>query len=47
MITMGLDLINKNVSKILLALENGDSVNCISQKIGSSYGWIRKWIEKL
>ena len=44
---MGLDLINQHVAKILLALEPGDSINRVSQKTGSSYGWTHEWVEKL
>jgi DNA-binding Lrp family transcriptional regulator len=44
---MSLDLINQHVAKILLALEEGDSINRISQKTGSSYGWTHEWVERL
>lgn len=44
---MGLDLINKHVAKIFLALEPGDSIHHLSQKTGSSYSWTYKWVEKL
>ena len=44
---MGLDLVNPHVTKILLAVEDGDSINRISQKAGGSYGWTHKWIKQL
>lgn len=44
---MGLSLINQHVAKILLATENGDSINQVSKKTGGSYGWTHQWIERL
>lgn len=44
---MSLELINKHAAKIILAIEPGDSINQISRKTGSSYGWTHKWIKKL
>ena len=44
---MGLDLINQHVAKILLALEEGDSINRVSEKTGLSYGWTYEWVEEL
>lgn len=40
-------MINPHVTKILLAVQEGDSINRVSEKIGSSYGWTHKWIERL
>lgn len=40
-------VVNPHVAKIALALEEGDSILRISEKIGSSYGWTYKWIKKL
>ena len=34
-----------NVAKILLAVRDGDSINKVSEKIGSSYTY--EWIERL
>ena len=47
MIDMSLDLINPHVTKILLAAQDGDSINRISKKTGGSYGWTHQWIERL
>jgi hypothetical protein len=44
---MSLDLINSHVAKILLATENGDSINQVSKKTGGSYGWTHQWVERL
>ncbi|MDZ7688652.1 MAG: hypothetical protein U5J64_08020 [Halobacteriales archaeon] len=44
---MSLELINQHVAKILLALEPGNSINRVSQKTGSSYGWTHEWVERL
>ena len=44
---MGLDFVNRHVAKILLAVEDGDSINRISQKIDSSYSYTYEWIQKL
>lgn len=44
---MGLDLINSHVAKIILATEEGDSINRISRKTGGSYGWTHQWVERL
>lgn len=41
------DLVNRHVLKILLAVEDGDSINRISQKAGSSYAWTHKWVKRL
>ena len=42
-----LDTVNQHVAKTLLAVEDGDSINRVSQKIGSSYGWTHNWVERL
>ncbi len=42
-----LDVINQHVAKIILAAEDGDSISRISKKIGTSYGWTHKWVERL
>ena len=44
---MGLDLINSHVAKIILAIEEGDSINQVSRKTGGSYGWTHQWVERL
>lgn len=45
--SMGLDFVNPHVTKILLAVQDGDSINRIAQKAGGSYGWTHRWIERL
>lgn len=47
MITTMLDVVNHHVAKIVLATEDGDSISHISKKIGASYGWTHKWVERL
>lgn len=42
-----LEIINKHVAKISLALEEGDSILELSKKINSSYGWTHKWVKRL
>lgn len=44
---MGLDLINSHVAKIILAIEEGDSINQVSRKTGGSYGWTHQWVKRL
>lgn len=44
---MGLDFVNRHVAKIMLAVENGDSINQISEKINSSYSYTYEWITRL
>lgn len=44
---MGLDFVNKHVAKILLAIEDGDSINRVSQKIDASYSYTYEWITRL
>ena len=38
---------NQHVAKILLAIEDGDSINHVSRKAGSSYSYTYEWIQKL
>lgn len=45
-ITM-LNVVNQHVAKIILATEDGDSINRIAEKIGASYGWTHKWVTQL
>jgi len=44
---MGLDFVNRHVAKILLAVEDGDSINRISEKIDSSYSYTYEWVNQL
>lgn len=41
------DLMDPTAAKIVLAVDRGDSINRISEKIGSSYSWVYDWIERL
>lgn len=42
-----LELVNEYVAKIVLAAEDGDSINRISQKIGASYSYTYEWVKRL
>jgi len=42
-----LEVINPHVTKILLAVEDGDSIKRVAQKAGGSYGWTHNWIQRL
>lgn len=44
---MGLDFVNRHVAKILLAVEDGDSINKISEKADSSYSYTYEWVKRL
>lgn len=44
---MSLELVNPHVTKILLAVQDGDSINSVSRKTGGSYGWTHNWIKQL
>jgi hypothetical protein len=44
---MGLDFVNRHVAKILLAVRDGDSINKISTRTGSSYSYTYEWIQRL
>lgn len=44
---MGLGLINSYTTKILLAVQEGDSINQVSKKTGISYAYTHEWIQKL
>lgn len=44
---MGFDLINPYVSKILLAIQEGNSINQLSKKTGISYAYTHQWIKRL
>lgn len=45
--SMGLDFVNRHVAKILLAVEDGDSINKVSEKIDSSYSYTYEWVNRL
>lgn len=44
---MGLDFVNRHVVKIMLAVEDGDSINRLSEKIDSSYSYTYEWVTRL
>ncbi|UIO99919.1 helix-turn-helix domain containing protein [Halobaculum sp. CBA1158] len=41
------DFMNPTAAKIVLAAQHGDSINRISNKIGTSYSWVYDWIGRL
>ena len=44
---MGLKFVNRHVAKILLAVEDGDSINRVSEKIDTSYSYTYEWVTRL
>jgi len=44
---MGLDFVNRHVAKIMLAVEDGDSIKRVSEKVDSSYSYTYEWIQSL
>ena len=45
--SVGLDFVNRHVANILLAVEDGDSINRVSEKIDSSYSYTYEWVDRL
>jgi DNA-binding Lrp family transcriptional regulator len=41
------DFMNPTAAKIVLSAQCGDSINRISNKIGTSYSWVYEWINRL
>lgn len=41
------ELINPYIAKILVSVQDGDSIRHVSQKIQESYGWTYKWVLEL
>jgi len=41
------DFMNPTAAKIVLSTQRGDSINRISNKIGTSYSWVYDWIDRL
>ena len=41
------ELVDPAAAKIVLAVQSGDSINHISEKIGTSYSWVYDWVERL
>ena len=42
-----IEFMNPTAAKIVLAAQRGDSINRISNKIGTSYSWVYDWIDRL
>jgi DNA-binding Lrp family transcriptional regulator len=42
-----IEAMDATASKIVLAVNRGDSINRIASKIGVSYSWVYDWIERL
>lgn len=41
------ELIDSTAAKIVLAIERGDSINRVANKVGTSYSWTYDWIKRL
>jgi len=41
------DFMNPTAAKIVLAAQCGDSINRISNKVGTSYSWVYDWVDRL
>ncbi len=41
------ELMNSTAAKIVLVTQRGDSINRISNKVGTSYSWVYDWIGRL
>jgi len=44
---MGLDFVNRHVVKVMLAVEDGDSIKQLSERIDSSYSYTYEWVNRL
>ena len=42
-----IDLLDATAAKIVLAIQRGDSINRVANKIDSSYSWVYDWVERL
>jgi len=42
-----IELMDATAAKIVLAIQRGDSINRVANKIGVSYSWVYDWIERL
>jgi len=42
-----IELMDTTAAKIVLAIQRGDSINRVANKIGVSYSWVYDWIERL
>lgn len=42
-----IEFMDPTAAKIVLAAQRGDSINRISNKIGTSYSWVYDWIDRL
>jgi len=44
---MNIELLNPYTIKILISLQENDSISSISKRINLSYGWTNKWVNEL
>lgn len=42
-----MEFVNRHVAKLLLAVEDGDSINRVSEKIDTSYSYTHEWVTRL
>lgn len=42
-----MEIIDKAAAKIIVAMEDGDSINHVSKKIDQSYSWTHDWVRRL
>jgi DNA-binding Lrp family transcriptional regulator len=42
-----IEMMDATASKIILAIQRGDSINRVASKIGVSYSWVYDWVERL
>lgn len=42
-----LEVIDETAAKIVLAMDDGDSINQVSKKTGQSYSWTNEWVRTL
>lgn len=42
-----IEFVDETAAKIMLAIQPGDSIRRISQKIDGSYSWVYEWIDRL
>lgn len=42
-----MDYVDETAAKIMLAVEPGDSIRRVAQKIDGSYSWVYDWVERL
>jgi DNA-binding Lrp family transcriptional regulator len=42
-----IEMMDTTAAKIVLAIQRGDSINRVAEKIGVSYSWVHDWTERL